>query len=184
MMPPPRRCWTTALLLIATLALLRAADAPAVSPQPWVTVRHLFKYQAPAGWTVRSIDKFSNYPIARNEANTSVMAQITVDMETASEPLADWSKAFLAKDRASLTAYQVRSGDLEPFIMSAGAKGFRARLDFSANLGSTTLQLHYAYYFFEGSKNARFAVACCCDHNDADHDGPLFDTAMKTFVAE
>jgi hypothetical protein len=180
----PWRGWKTALFLFAALPLLRAAATTPATPPELVSVPHLFQYQAPPGWSVRSIATFSKYPIARNEANAAVVPQITVEMETSPEPLANWSRQFLAKNRDSLAAYRVRTGDLEPFITTAGARGFHATLDFSANVGPTTLQLHYAYYFFEGSKNAKFVVACLCARDDTDHDAPLFDAAMTTFVPD
>jgi hypothetical protein len=166
------RSGTWPVLLFAALPLLRAADATTAPPPRLVSVPHLFQYQAPAGWSVQSIATFSVYPIARDDANAAVVAQMTVQTETAPVSLADWSRQFLAKNRASLTAYRVRAGDLEPFGTKAGAKGFRATLDFSANVGPTTLQLHHVFYLFAGSKNAKFAVACLCARGDIDRDAP------------
>ena len=44
-------------------------------------------------------------------------------------------------------------------------------------------KLHFLYYFFAGSNNARFAFTCTCPAEDADHYDPLFKAAAKSFVA-
>jgi hypothetical protein len=156
-------------------ALPSMADAPLVI----VSAPNVFSYQAPAGWTVQTPDG-AKYPSATDIKDGGVNGgMIAVEVETKPGPLEDWGKESLAKNRVQWADYNLRESDLTPFETAAGAKGFRTVLQITAQ----GKDLQWTLYLFAGSSDAKIAVSCASPAEIAEKYAPIFDAAMKTFVA-
>lgn len=175
------RVFWLALLVAAGALLARADDAPTVR----VFVPNVFSYQAPPGWTLLKVspDAASQvpYPVAIDPGHDPdhPRALITVNVDSSPQPLLDWCRGSLERSRAQFAEYQARIGDPEPFTTAAGVRALRAPIYLTA--GSKPLR--YEMYFFDAPGGQKLAVACTCPAEDVDHYLPLFETAMKTFVA-
>ena len=165
------------LFLVSGFFVLRS-DAPAPVEPATVAVPNVFQYVAPAGWQVATIPN-GQYPAAMAKNDGSIKGLITVDMDTSDKPLGQWCKDSLAKNTRVFADDSPTFTGLRLFATSAGVSGYSSTLQL--NIGGK--KLHFLYYFFAGSNNARFAVTCTCAADDADHYDPLFKKAAKTFEA-
>jgi hypothetical protein len=102
-----------------------------------------------------------------------------VDMDTSDKPLDEWCKNSLAKNTRVFADDSPTFSGLQLFATSAGVTGYSSFL--RLNIGGK--KLHFRYYFFAGSNNARFAFTCTCAADDTDHYEPIFKKAAKSFEA-
>ena len=167
---------STVLLLLPGFFLLRADDAAPVANT--VSAPNVFHYVAPAGWQVANIPN-GQFPAAMEKNDGDIKGLITVDMDTSDKPLGEWCKDSLAKNTRVFADDSPMFTGLRLFATSAGVSGYSSVLQL--NIGGK--KLHFIYYFFAGSNNARFAFTCTCSADDADHYDPLFEKAAKSFTA-
>jgi hypothetical protein len=165
------------LFLVSGFFVLRS-DEPAPVVPAAVSVPNVFQYMAPAGWQVTDIPN-GQYPAAMEKKDGDIKGLITVNMDTSDKPLDEWCKDSLAKNTRVFADYSPMFTGLKPFATASGVTGFSSFLQLNAG----GKKLHFIYYFFAGSNNARFAVTCTCAAADADHYDPLFEKAAKTFAA-
>jgi hypothetical protein len=167
------------LLLLSVLAVGARAQQPAPTV---VSAPSVFSYVAPSGWVTISLPN-SVYPTAVENPNAAdpkhVKAFITITNDTSSNGLTAWCTQTMAKNKAQFALLNATVGPLEPFTTTAGANAYRATVDLTAR-GKA---VHYFLYFFAGSNDAKITVTCACASSDVAHYAPLFETAMKTFIA-
>ena len=84
----------------------------------------------------------------------------------------------MQKNKAQFAALGAQVGQLEPFIPTTGAVGYRAPID----LAVRGKALHYVMYFFDGGGNTKITVTCACPADEVAHYAPIFETTMKTFL--
>jgi len=175
-----RTLFRLSLVLFLAAGSFARADAPAAANAPGlVSVPNVFQYTAPAGWQIQVIPN-GQFPAALEKKDGDIKGLITVNMDNTDVPLSQWCKDSLAKNTRLLADYSPMFTGLKLFATSAGVSGYSSFLQL--NVGGK--KLHFIYYFFAGSNNARFAFTCTCAAADADHYDPLFESAAKTFVAQ
>jgi hypothetical protein len=167
-----------AFLILAVLAGGVVSGA-AQEMGPTIAEPGVFTYQAPKGWTAKSM-AVSRYPLAFDMPVNNFAANINVVVESTAKPLADYvamNKAMLLSS-PMFVSLQVMSDD--PFVTTAGTKGDRVVVKDA--MGKMNLQ--QTFYFFQGSGNNKFVVTATCKVGDGDHYAPFFDLSMKTFTPE
>jgi hypothetical protein len=167
------------LLLLAGFMVGARADQPAPTV---VSVPGVFSYVAPPGWVTINLPN-SAYPTAVENPNAAdpkhVKAFITITNDTSSSGLTAWCTQTMARNKAQFALLNATVGELEPFTTTAGANAYRAPVDLTAR-GKA---VHYFLYFFAGSNDAKITVTCACATSDVVHYAPLFEAAMKSFIA-
>lgn len=143
-----------------------------------VSIPNLFFYQAPVGWTVQKLPS-ATYPAATETKNGNVQAMISVEVDHKAGELNEWCHSSLEKNKVQFASYNMNAGELKPFITSSGAKGFRVIFTLTANSN----KLAFIDYFFSGSADTKIAITCMCQQPELDHYSPIFETAVKSFVA-
>jgi hypothetical protein len=145
-----------------------------------VSEPNLFSYQAPAGWTLKSV-RGAKYKAACDIKDDTVKAAIGVEIDTQPGPLDDWCQQSLAKNKKLFSEADMQVGDQKPFETVSGAKGIRVPITLTP-LTTSSNKIQFIDYFFEGKSDAKIAVTCSCPAESGDHYAPLFDAAIKTFV--
>jgi len=172
-------------LLIGVILLavfLAPLSRSAAETRATVGAPNVFSYQVPAGWKLR-YDQGEKYPSATDVKDEVIMGNISVDMETQAGALNEWFKNSLAKQKAQYSSqyahFNPHIGNPTPFVTTTGTKGFRVVIRLTVG----EEDIVYVFYYFAGNSNVKILVTCFSAPEDADHYAPLFDAAMKTFVA-
>ncbi len=165
------------LFLLAEATSSHAGNPASAIPPNIVSVPNLFQYTPPAGWQIANIPN-GQFPAAEDKQAGEVKGLITVDMDTSASPLDEWCKNCLEKNTRVFADYSPVFTGLRLFGTTAGISGYSSFLQL--NIGGK--KIHFIYYFFAGSNNARFAFTCTCSADSAAHYDPLFEKAAKTFT--
>jgi hypothetical protein len=163
-----------AALLLAALLPVRAADPVRIS-EPGV-----FSYQLPPRWI--SIVVPGSYPMAVEKLGAvkteKAKAVISVTKADAGGDLVNWCAQEMQKNKAQFAALGAQVGQLEPFLTSTHAIGYRAPIDLTVRGRA----LHYVMYFFDGGGSSKITVTCACPAAEVAHYAPIFEATMKTFL--
>ena len=170
------------LCILFSIVFLSFCFAPlCLAEDDGVTVSepNLFSYQAPKGWTLKSLPS-ATYKAACDIKGDNIGAVITVEMDKKAGSLQDYSQQSLANNKKLFAEAKIEIGTPQPFDTISGIKGIRVPIALSANGNS----IPFIDYFFEGKSDAKLTVSCSCPVADKDRYASIFDAAMKTFTLQ